>query len=196
MKQSMQIIVLACLVPYLFCCCGEAEAARTAVASQPISIQFDDPEQMEKVVARLRPSALNRALDKIFLGSTPNWSAAATSLPTMLDGLFQQVQRILEMPRPELSLTIHFYADASALAQVAQEVGGPIGAAPAFYWKKTHTIHANGPTVTIGILAHEMAHAVLDDYFVIQPPAKISELLCQYVEKEVMGTQHDQGARP
>jgi hypothetical protein len=37
----------------------------------------------------------------------------------------------------------------------------------------------------MGILAHEMGHAVIDHYFVIKPPPKIAELLCHYVDTEI-----------
>ena len=41
------------------------------------------------------------------------------------------------------------------------------------------------PLMLLSTLAHEMGHAVIDHYFVIRPPSKVAEMLCEYVDKEI-----------
>jgi hypothetical protein len=48
----------------------------------------------------------------------------------------------------------------------------------------------NGYVITaedfrVGMLGHEMGHCILDHYFAIQPPTKIAEMLCHYVDREI-----------
>jgi hypothetical protein len=56
---------------------------------------------------------------------------------------------------------------------------------PPFFDPKTKTIHLRTDNITMGILGHEIAHAVLADYFVIHPTHDIGEILSQQVEKKL-----------
>ena len=38
-------------------------------------------------------------------------------------------------------------------------------------------------SVTDNIIAHEIAHAVINAYFVIPPPARMQEILAQYMDQ-------------
>jgi len=53
---------------------------------------------------------------------------------------------------------------------------------PAVYRHSLNTIYASFPDLTLGMLAHEIAHAILSHYFVVPPPTKIQEVLAGYVE--------------
>ena len=58
------------------------------------------------------------------------------------------------------------------------------GAAPiAFYSHGPRSIVVAVDSVTDHILAHEIAHAVINAYFVIPPPARMQEILAQYMDK-------------
>lgn len=52
----------------------------------------------------------------------------------------------------------------------------------ALYSDNTKSITVFVDRVTDGVLAHEIAHAVINAYFKIPPPLKIQELLCQYAD--------------
>ena len=52
----------------------------------------------------------------------------------------------------------------------------------AFYSHKTKTIHVDVSSITDGVLAHEMAHGVINFYFKTPPPAKMQKILAQYVD--------------
>ncbi len=39
--------------------------------------------------------------------------------------------------------------------------------------------------VTDGVLAHEIAHAVINSYFQVPPPKKVQEILAQYVDRQL-----------
>ena len=89
-----------------------------------------------------------------------------------LDELVERVERLLEMyPAPfrfELRLKAHY-------------VSGSI----AEYSHHTRSITVALDRLTDGVLAHDMAHAVINAYFPVPPPEKAQEILAQYVDKHL-----------
>lgn len=55
----------------------------------------------------------------------------------------------------------------------------------AFYSHETRTIHVAVDRVTDGVLAHEVAHALINSYFEVPPPPKVQEILAQYVDRHL-----------
>jgi hypothetical protein len=56
---------------------------------------------------------------------------------------------------------------------------------PSIYIPSNNTIYISFKDLTAGMLAHEMAHAVISTYFVVAPPAKTQEILAGYVEYSI-----------
>jgi hypothetical protein len=52
----------------------------------------------------------------------------------------------------------------------------------AFYSPREKTMYVSVDDVRLGVLAHELTHAILDRYFGVPPPTKIHEVLAQFVE--------------
>lgn len=148
-------------------------------------IQYDRPEELEAMKSKLRADALTRSLDRIFLGTGKN--ASGSELGKTVDRMFQRVQLILDMPKPKMKVKIRVFRTRKEVSAAFYEIAGRPADIPAFYWRETNTIYLETEGLTPGILAHEMAHAVIDDYFIICPPPKIAEMLCQYVDREISG---------
>jgi len=55
----------------------------------------------------------------------------------------------------------------------------------AFYSPRDKTIFVSVPDTNLGVLAHEIAHAVIDLYYGRATPLKIHEVLAQYVESHL-----------
>jgi len=53
----------------------------------------------------------------------------------------------------------------------------------AFYEHKTRAVYCSVDYASDGVVAHEIAHAVICQYFSIPPPKKMQEILTQYVDK-------------
>lgn len=51
-----------------------------------------------------------------------------------------------------------------------------------FYVPEQNTIYISFADLTLGMLGHEVAHAIISHYFVVAPPARVQEILCGYVE--------------
>jgi hypothetical protein len=43
----------------------------------------------------------------------------------------------------------------------------------------------NADDLTEGILAHEMAHSIIDHFLVIRPPKAATEILARYVDRHL-----------
>ncbi len=54
-----------------------------------------------------------------------------------------------------------------------------------FYSPKYKTIFVSVKDIDLGVLAHEIAHAVIDFYYGMATPSKIQEVLAQYVESHL-----------
>jgi predicted metal-dependent peptidase len=52
----------------------------------------------------------------------------------------------------------------------------------AFYAPKDKTVYISVDDIRLGVLAHELAHVVIEHYFLNSPPNKIHEVLAQFVE--------------
>ena len=51
-----------------------------------------------------------------------------------------------------------------------------------FYFHDDKTIYISTEDLTLGMLGHEMAHAIISHYFVVPPPTKVQEVLSGYVD--------------
>ncbi len=88
-----------------------------------------------------------------------------------IDRLVDRVQTVLDMRPKNFQIAIHLYRGPLSANQVA------------YYEKKTKTIHVSVDYASDGVVAHEIAHATIEQYFPIPPPSKMQEILAQYVDK-------------
>ena len=104
-------------------------------------------------------------IGRLRLGPT----AEASLAKSRIDRIAEQVELTLDM-YPE-----NFHVDIFLCSGYKE---GNI----ALYSDKTKSIKAFVDRVTDGVLAHEVAHAVIDAYFKTPPSYRIEEMLCQYVD--------------
>lgn len=86
-----------------------------------------------------------------------------------VDRIVEQVEAVLDM------YPVNFHVD--IYLRSGYEEGNI-----AVYSNRTKSITVFVDRVTDGVLAHEIAHAVINAYFSTPPPSKIQEILCQYVD--------------
>ena len=87
-----------------------------------------------------------------------------------VDGIIRRVQSILDMYPDNFHIKIILYH---------KHKEGMV----ALYSHKTKSITVYADRVTDGVFAHEIAHAVICNYFSEPPPRKIQEILAQYVDR-------------
>jgi hypothetical protein len=132
-------------------------------------------------------SALVRSLNispghKILAG----YRGATDNLPDLLDALFVWANNVLDMQVSSYKGTIKITLDGSQLKELYRRLYGiDPRSDKAFYIWETNTLYICSTDFTKEILGHEMAHAIISNFFVVQPPAKVAEVLAGYIEYEL-----------
>lgn len=98
-----------------------------------------------------------------------------------VDGLFEKVQRILDMRKP-IKVNVQLYPDEVALGEAYYKIYGKRDSLRAWYIYEFNTIYLNVQNLFDGMLAHECAHAIVDNYFETRPPRAAAEILARYVD--------------
>jgi len=83
----------------------------------------------------------------------------------------------------ELSFSIYLYQTYKEVEAIYRAIGGRGKAPIAFYSHRTKTIYVSLESITDRILAHEIAHVIINAYFGTPPPERMQEILAQYVDK-------------
>ena len=90
-----------------------------------------------------------------------------------IDRLVNRVRLILDMWPDNFRISINVERGALTFNKVS------------YYDEHTKTIHISVDYTSDGVLAHEIAHAIISQYFPSPVPAKMKEILCQYVDKNL-----------
>ena len=103
-------------------------------------------------------------------------------LSDKFDAIFSRVEEILDMYPPRIHVAVNIYKTRDSLDSAYEEIFNEKNTASSFYIYKTNTIYTTERAISANILAHEMAHCIIDRYFVILPPRKIQEMLAAYAD--------------
>ncbi len=99
-----------------------------------------------------------------------------------IDVLIERVEAILDMHPDNFKIRIVILRSTADVKKAIKSTSSRDADLIAFYTPKGKTIYLAVSDVRLVVLAHEMGHAVIDAYFVVAPPAKIHEVLAQFVE--------------
>ena len=125
--------------------------------------------------------------DKILAGGgTAGTDASELGLRDMLDTFFSRVCDILDMQLYSFKGTIKVCQDYAQLNQVYQNLfDNGLEGKLSFYVYPLNTIYISADSFKREVLGHEIAHAIISHYFVVQTPMKIQEILAGYVEYQL-----------
>jgi hypothetical protein len=99
-----------------------------------------------------------------------------------IDVIIERVETILEMfPRALIFRIVLMVSEEDVQIMFKNKYGKNVDYI-AFYSPKDKTLYLSVRDVSLGVLAHEIAHVVIDCYYNISTPSKIHEVLAQYVE--------------
>jgi len=103
-----------------------------------------------------------------------------------LDALYLEVSDILDIHIYSYHGKIKVYPNKEKLKEnVFRNYPGQKYNLPSVYIHSDNAIHISLADLTLGMLAHEIAHAIISHYFVVPPPAKVQEVLAGYVEYSI-----------
>ncbi len=178
--------ICAGLICLMTACCGISYAAPggTRIASGTYFDAFGD--------ARADAYALLAKIDSSYLlyasGGAGATDAVSDILAKTLDGLYQEVSDILDIHMYSFKGSVVAFADQPALERFLKQQYGIDFPERSLYHFEKNTIYISLADATVGMLGHEIAHAVISNYFVVPPPEKVQEVLCGYVEYSLRKT--------
>lgn len=109
-----------------------------------------------------------------------------------IDALHERAQGILGMHKKMKKVTIILYSNKdqlrnsySMICNGSTHAYGHASVPRAFFIFKFNNICINAEDLHEGILAHEMAHFIVDNFLSLQPPKPTAEILARYVDKHL-----------
>jgi hypothetical protein len=102
-----------------------------------------------------------------------------------VDNLYERVQEILDMRKKSPKIFINIYPDRNALDLAYYHIYQSKNNIRAWYIFDSNTIYININDIHEGMLAHEMAHAIIDHFLLVRPPSASAEILSRYVDAHI-----------
>lgn len=101
-----------------------------------------------------------------------------------MDALVEKVQLILDMRKP-MNVIVKLYPNKTALQGAYFNIYKKKREFRAWYIFEYNTIYLNVQDLFAEMLAHEIAHAIIDNYLSVKPPRATAEILARYVGKHL-----------
>ncbi|NQT75293.1 MAG: hypothetical protein HQ566_02090 [Candidatus Omnitrophica bacterium] len=180
-KTSLFLLILSCLIYTISAdeaCSQEEEWG--VLSSRFCTVFFEEGVDLNTVNRRINLRFADfynprRYRDKADLSTEE-------ILAEKFDSIFSRVEDILDMYPSMVQVTINIYRTKGGLDEAYEDIFDEPNEASSFYIYKTNTIYTTERAINEGMLAHEMAHCIIDHYFVILPPRKIQEMLAVYTD--------------
>ncbi|MDY6842811.1 MAG: hypothetical protein SVW57_01780 [Thermodesulfobacteriota bacterium] len=152
------------------------ETKHTIIQYQLIEdlVKFDDKIKYRKERWSLKRLFSNSETETLF-----------EKITEKVDLLFERVQTILDMRMRMKKVTINIYRNRAQLYNAYTHIYKKQRHIRAWYTYEYHTIYVNLEDVHEGIVAHEMAHSIIDYYLLVRPPRATAEILARYVDSHL-----------
>jgi hypothetical protein len=110
------------------------------------------------------------------------------NVKTEVDALYRRVQKILDMQKKMNKVNIKIHRNSEELKRAFRKTygRGRRGVPRTWFRYENNTIYVNLDDVHEGMLAHEMAHAIIDNYLLVKPPRATAEILARYVDRHLL----------
>lgn len=102
-----------------------------------------------------------------------------------LDAICERAMDILNV-RPKMAgINIKVFKSVEDLASAYRMLTGKSSDMKAFYVQDCRTIYTCEECITDSVMAHEIAHAIVDNYYNGIPPPNVGEMLASYVDMHI-----------
>ena len=150
------------------------------IKSRYFTIYVKNGVDLERLAMKV---AVPPSIKAIIRSSTAGFQA--DRLGDQLDLLYLAVYEILETHLKQFQSSAKVCDNTQCLSDVAKRLFGQEIKSGGFYVVALDTLYIDSDNVTLNILGHELAHAVLTKYFVVPPSERIQEVLAGYVEYQL-----------
>lgn len=167
------------LLTGFFCLVAVAAVNGQELTTLYTTITYTDHSQLQQFNHQLS----NRGLFSFRQNTKP--MMVEDDVRLKIDRLVEKVETILEM----YPLKLHFRLVLTASEQEVQKIYRDKYHRQvdyiAYYAPGDGVIYLSVPDIRITVLAHELAHVIIDNHFDVAPSAKIHELLAQFAEAQI-----------
>lgn len=128
------------------------------------------------------------AMDKILAGKNVGEDIASEpELAKMVDILYGLVGDMIDMHVYNFKGSIKICEDQAQLNNIYRNLFNKdlASSMASFYVNDINTIYISEESFKREILGHEIAHAIINHYFVVSPPIKVQEILAKYIEYQL-----------
>ena len=119
---------------------------------------------------------------KIHFNESIKKSGLANSIPNEIDALFKKSQQLLGMHGFVNKIKVKVFKNKQQLDDAYFRIYKKCAHARAWYTHEKLTVFIQLNDLHKGMLAHELAHAIIDHYMIIPPPEETAEILAGYVD--------------
>jgi hypothetical protein len=157
----------------------QAWLAEEKITSRYTRVFYEDEGTLRLFNKRLKLGSLTSILKK----RSPGEISLERQVSEKIDIIIDRVKAILDMYPRNLRIDIKIMPDASLVQSIYKKRYYREVDFIAFYSPQERTIYISAEDARSNILAHEIAHAIIDQYFGVAAPVKIHEILAQYVDE-------------
>ncbi|RLB37155.1 MAG: hypothetical protein DRH20_08320 [Deltaproteobacteria bacterium] len=148
-------------------------------------VMFRSRMDLETLEARLRLGPALWGPDRLYGGSSGR--ELEDLLAQKIDAVYERVQEILDMRRKIGRTRIRIYPTRADMEETYVRAYRKPCPYRAWYVFEINTVFLNIEDVHTGILAHELAHSIVDHYLLVRPPPRAAEILARYVDRHLAG---------
>jgi hypothetical protein len=102
-----------------------------------------------------------------------------------LDAIIERAKVVLNMYPKNFHVNVVILPTSEACSAVFTQKYGKKEEQIAYYSLSEDTIYISATDASLGVIAHELGHAIIDFHFFERPPYHIHELMAQSVEKHI-----------
>jgi hypothetical protein len=153
-------------------------------------IRYQSLKDLKKFNKKVDYSPKKWSLKRLFSNSATG--NLEDNLKRKVDGLYKRAQEILDMRKKANKVLINIYPNKNQLHVVFRKTYkrtispyDTFSPPRAWYVYESNTIHIHVNDLRAGMLAHEMAHSIIDHYLLVRPPKATAEILARYVDSHL-----------
>ena len=163
----------------------EAEApVWISYKSNQVTISYPSDINLRRLEARLRTRYFTVSAVERDLFSNSDYQIEKR-ISSRLESILLRAEQILAMYPPYLEVKIKVFRNRRELSQEYTSLFGAVENYKSFYIYGQSTIYTSLQDISDSVISHELAHAVIDNYFKVVPPEKTAELMATYVESHL-----------
>ena len=162
----------------------EAAPQWISYKSNQVTLVYTSDINLRRLEARLHTRYFSVSAVERDLFSNPSYNIERRII-SRLESVLLRVEQILAMNPPYIELKIKIFRNRRELSQEYLGLFGAVQNYKSFYISSQDTIYTSMQDISDSVMSHELAHAVIDNYFKVTPPEKTAELLATYVDSHL-----------